>query len=202
MKLYDNATAPNPRRVRIFVAEKGLEIPLEAVDIQRKENLTPEFLEINPLGAVPVLETDAGEHIAESLAICRYLEALHPQPALFGTLPEEKGRVEMWIHRVEFEFVQRVFLCFQNTHDYMKGRMPQVPEFGELSRERAQKFLDLLDAQLATADFVAGDGFSMADISLLCGLEFGRVAGIRAADQHKAIARWHEQVAARPSAKA
>ncbi|MAG33522.1 MAG: glutathione S-transferase [Deltaproteobacteria bacterium] len=202
MKLYDNATAPNPRRVRIFVAEKGLEIPLVAVNIQRKENHAPEFLEINPLAAVPVLETDAGEPISESLAICRYLEALHPQPALFGTQPDEKGRIEMWIHRVEFEFVQRVFLCFQNTHDYMKGRMPQVPEFGELSRERAQRFLDLLERQLAGTRFVAGDGFSMADISLLCGLEFGRVIGIRATEQHAAITRWHEEVAARPSAKA
>lgn len=202
MKLYDSKSAPNPRRVRIFLAEKGIEIPTEQVDIGKLATRTPEFMAMNPLARVPVLQLDDGSYISESIAICRYLEALHPEPALFGTTPEDKAHVEMWVHRVEYNLAQNVFLCFQNTHDYMKERQQQVPEFGELCRGDANQFCGLLDERLENAQFIAGDHYSMADISALMALDFGKVVKIRAADEHTNLRRWHEEVSARPSASA
>lgn len=202
MKLYDSKTAPNPRRVRIFLAEKGIEIPKEQVDINAMATRTPEFLEKNPLGRVPVLELDDGSHIAESLAICRYLEALHPEPALFGTTPDEVAHTEMWIHRVEYNLCERVFHCFQNTHDYFKDRIEQVPAFGEVCRKAAEDFIGVLDAQLGKTKYIAGDHFTMADISAQMALDFGKVAKIRVDDAHANVKRWHAEVSARPSASA
>ncbi len=206
MKLYDSKTAPNPRRTRIFIAEKGLDIgsaiEVEQVDINALATRTPEFLKKNPMGRVPVLELDDGSHIAESIAICRYLEALHPDPPLFGTTPEEIARVEMWHQRVDYNLCERVFGCFQNTHDYMKDRMQQVPEFGEVCRAAAVEFMGVLDEQLGRARFIAGDRYTMADISALMAIDFGRVAKIRMPDDAKNLARWHEEVSARPSASA
>ena len=202
MKLYDSKTAPNPRRLRIFIAEKGIEIPTEQVDIGKMETRTPEFMAINPLARVPVLELDDGSNISESIAICRYLEALHPEPSLFGTTPNEKAHIEMWTHRVEYELAQNVFHCFQNTHDYMKERMQQVPEFGDLCRERANDFCGLMNQRLGESKFLGGDHYSMADISALMALDFGKVVKIRAAKEHTNLQRWHEEVSARPSAKA
>lgn len=202
MKLYDNKTAPNPRRVRIFIAEKGLEIPSEQVDIGKLATRTPQFMAINPLARVPVLQLDDGSHIAESIAICRYLEALHPEPSLFGATPNEKAHIEMWVHRVEYELAQNVFQCFQNTHEYMKERQQQVPEFGELCRERANAFCVLLDERLGGSRYIGGEHYSMADISAQMALDFGKVVKIRIADDQKNLRRWHDEVSARPSAAA
>jgi glutathione S-transferase len=202
MKLYDSNTAPNPRRLRIFIAEKGIEIPTEQVDIGKLATRSAEFLAINPLGRVPVLELDDGSRIAESIAICRYLEALHPEPALFGTTPNEVGVTEMWIHRVEYELAQNVFHCFQNTHDYMKDRQQQVPEFGDLCRDRANEFCGLLNERLGEAQFIGGDHYSMADISAQMSLDFGKVVKVRAAENHTNLQRWHKEVSTRPSAAA
>lgn len=202
MKFYDSQGAPNPRRARIFIAEKGLTIPTVQVDIGNLATRTPEFLAINPLGRVPVLELDDGSNIAESLAICRYLESLHPEPALFGSSPGETAHVEMWVHRVEFNLVQNVFGCFQNTHDYMKERMTQIPAYGELCRERAVEFCSLLDDQLGRGQYIAGDRYSMADISAQMALDFGKVVKIRPGKDQTNLLRWRREVSARPSADA
>ena len=128
MKLYDSSTAPNPRRVRIFLAEKGIALPTEQVDIATRANLEPAFRAKNPFAQLPVLELDDGTCISESVAICRYFEETQPDPPLFGVGARERTLVEMWQRRVELEFTNRVFLCFQNTSDFFKGRIPQVPD--------------------------------------------------------------------------
>ena len=139
MKLYDSTMAPNPRRVRIFLAEKGVTVPTVQVDLGKAESRQPPFLAKNPLGGVPVLELDDGTCIAESVAICRYFEALHPQPPLFGGDARDQALVEMWQRRMEFEVFQKVTGVFQNTHAFFKGRIEQVPEFGEVCRRAARE---------------------------------------------------------------
>ncbi len=202
MKLYDSAMAPNPRRIRIFLAEKGIALPTEQVDIGSRANLAPEFLAKNPFAQVPVLELDDGTYISESVAISRYFEEIQPEPPLFGVGVREKTLVEMWHRRVELEFTNRVFLCFQNTSDYFKGRLTQVPEFGAVAKQRAEQTLGLLDAVLAEQRFIAGDRYSIADITALVGLDFGRVIKLRPTPEQKNVLRWHAEVSARPSAKA
>ena len=202
MKLYDNATAPNPRRVRIFLAEKGISLPVVQVDIAKQENRGTEFRAKNPLGQVPVLELDDGTCISESVAICRYFEELQPEPPLFGTGAKERAVTEMWQRRMELELTQQVFFCFQNTHDFFKGRLPQVPAYGEVAKRRAEATLALLDGVLAGRRFVAGERFTIADITALVGLDFWRVVKIRPAPEHAHVQRWHAEVSARPSAKA
>jgi glutathione S-transferase len=202
MKLYDSATAPNPRRVRIFLAEKGISIPVEQVDIAKRANRDVGFLAKNPFGQVPVLELDDGTCISESVAICRYFEEVQPEPALFGVGARERALVEMWNRRAELELTQRVFLCFQNTSDFFKGRLQQVPEFGAIAKRRAEETLALLDGELADRRFIAGDRFSIADITALVGIDFGRVVKLRPTPEQKNVLRWHAEVSARPSAKA
>ena len=202
MKLHENASAPNPRRVRIFLAEKGITVPVVQVDIAKLENREPAFRAKNPLGQVPVLELDDGTFISESVAICRYFEEVQPEPPLFGTGARERALVEMWQRRAELELTQQVFFCFQNTHEFFKGRIPQVPEYGEVARKRAEAALALLDSVLAERQFLAGERFTIADITALVGLDFGRVVKIRPALEQKHVARWHAEVSARPSAKA
>ncbi len=202
MKLYDNASAPNPRRVRIFLAEKGISVPTVQVDIAKAENRGDAFRAKNPLGQVPVLELDDGTCISESVAICRYFEELQQEPPLFGAGAKERALVEMWNRRAELELTQQVFFCFQNTHDFFKGRLPQVPEYGAVAKRRAEAAFALLDGVLAERRFLAGDRFSIADITALVGVDFGRVVKIRPAPEQKHVARWHAEVAARPSAKA
>jgi glutathione S-transferase len=202
MKLYDSAMAPNPRRVRIFLAEKGISVPVEQVDIGKAANRQPPFLAKNPLGGVPVLELDDGTHIAESVAICRYFEEKQPQPPLMGTDAKDRALVEMWQRRMELELFRLVTGTFQNTHAFFKGRIPQVPEYGEVCREGARKRLAWLDGELANRPFVAGERYTIADITALCAVDFGRVSDIRIAPEQKNLARWHEAVSSRPSAKA
>jgi glutathione S-transferase len=202
MKLYDNATAPNPRRVRIFLAEKGMSIPVVQVDIAKAENRGAEFRAKNPFGQVPVLELDDGTFVSESVAICRYLEEVQPEPPLFGVGARERALTEMWNRRAELELTQQVFLCFQNTHDFFKGRLPQVPEFGAVAKRRAEAAFGVLDAVLANQRFLAGDRFSIADITALVGVDFGRVVKIRPTPEQKNVARWHAEVSSRPSSTA
>lgn len=202
MILYDSKVAPNPRRVRIFLAEKGIEVPTRQVDIGKAESRQPAFLAKNPLGALPVLELDDGTCIAESLAICRYFEELQPQPPLFGTDARDRAIVEMWSRRTELELWRYVTGCFQNTHDFFKGRIEQVPAWGELCRKTARARLAWLDEELAGRPFVAGDRYTVADVTALCAIDFGRVVDIRIAPTQKNLARWHEAVSSRPSAKA
>ena len=202
MKLYDSAAAPNPRRVRIFLAEKGIEVPAVQVDLGKAENREPGFLAVNPLGGVPVLELDDGTRIAESVAICRYFEETHPEPPLLGTDARDRALVEMWQRRMELEVAIPIMQCFRNTHDFFKGRIEQVPEYGEVMRRTAEKRLAWLDGELADRSFVAGERFSIADITALVGIDFGRVVKIRIQPEQKNLQRWHEAVSSRPSARA
>jgi glutathione S-transferase len=202
VKLYDSAMAPNPRRVRIFLAEKGIEVPTEQVDIAKAENRKPPFLAKNPMGVLPVLELDDGTCIAESVAICRYFEAVQPDPPLFGVGAVDIAVVEMWNRRMELEVFNAITGCFRNTHDFFKGRIPQVPEWGEVCRGAAEKRLAWLDEVLAEREFIAGQRFTVADITALCGIDFGRVSQIVVQPEQKNLARWYEAVSSRPSAKA
>ncbi len=202
MKLYDSAMAPNPRRVRIFLAEKGMEVPTVQVNLGKAENRQPEFLAKNPMGTVPVLELDDGRYIAESVAICRYFEGQKPDPPLMGADPVDRAVVEMWQRRMELEILLPSAQSFRNTHDFFKGRIEQVPEYGEVSKKTCLKRLEWLDQVLGESEFIAGDRYTIADITALCGIDFGRVTGIRIEDSQKNLARWHEAVSSRPSAKA
>jgi glutathione S-transferase len=202
VQLYDSKPAPNPRRVRIFLAEKGVTVPSLQVDLGKGETRTAAFLARNPMGGVPVLELDDGTCIAESVAICRYFEETHPSPPLMGTDAVDRARVEMWQRRMEWELFRQVTGCFQNTHDFFKGRLEQVPAYGEVCRKNARARLAWLDAELASRSFVAGDRYTIADITALVAIDFGRVVDVRIAPEQKHLARWHESVSARPSARA
>ena len=202
MKLYDSLMAPNPRRARIFLAEKGVEVPTVQVDLGKGEHREPAFLAKNPLGRVPILELDDGRVIAESVAICRYFEGTHPEPPLMGVDEEDAAVVEMWNRRMELEILSNVAACFRNTHDYFKGRITQVPEYGAVCKQTALERLAWLDGELAKSEFVAGDRFTIADITALVGIDFGAPSGIRIAPDLKNLARWHEVASSRPSAKA
>ncbi|MFQ5697195.1 MAG: glutathione S-transferase family protein [Myxococcota bacterium] len=202
MLLYDSAMAPNPRRVRIFLAEKDISVPTRQVDLGKAENRSPEFLAKNPMGGVPVLELDDGTCIAESVAICRYFEAQQPEPNLMGRDPLDAATVEMWERRMELGVLLNSAGAFRNTHEFFKGRIPQVPEYGEVSKRACLKQLAWLDSVLADREFIAGDRFTIADITALCGIDFGRVSGIQIDEGQKNLARWHQAVSARPSAKA
>ena len=202
MKLHDSAMAPNPRRVRIFLSEKGIEVPTVQVDLGKAENRQPPFLSLNPLGGVPILELDDGSVIAESVAICRYFEEAQPEPALLGTGAAGRANVEMWQRRTELVLFNNVTGCFRNTHDFFKGRIPQVAEYGAVCKEAAIKSLDFFDDRLKDGEFLAGDAYTIADITALVALDFGRISEIRIGAEHKHLTRWYETVANRPSAKA
>jgi len=202
MKLYDSAVAPNPRRVRVFLAEKGIQVPTVQVDIAKAENRSPEYLAKNPMGGVPILELDDGTILAESVAICRYFEETKPEPNLMGRTAVEKAQIEMWNRRMELEILAMTAGAFRNTHAFFKGRIPQVPEYGAVCKAAAEKRLEWLDSELGKRKFVAGDRYTIADITALCSIDFGRVVDIRIAPDQKHLARWHAEVSARPSAKA
>lgn len=202
MKLYDSKTAPNPRRARIFLAEKGISVPTVQVDIAKAENASEEFRRVNPLGRLPVLELDDGTAIAESVAICRYFEEVQPEPNLLGRDARERAEIEMWQRRMEFELFLPISMCFRHTHAFFRGRYPQVEEWGELNRKHAEHTMRWLDGELAGREFIAGGRFTIADITALCAIDFGRVTGIRIADEHANLKRWYGAVSARPSAKA
>lgn len=203
MKIYDYPFAPNPRRVRIFLAEKGIEIVYEQVDIMSGQNRKPEFLEKNPLGGLPVLEFDDGTFLAESVAICRYFEGMYPEPPLMGINPRDNAFVEMWNRRMELEIFQPIGRSFQHTHEMFKDRIKQFPEFGATQRAHALMRLEWLDSMLAQRPFIAGDRYTIADITALVGLDLGRnMSGLEIPNSVKHVKRWHESVSTRPSAKA
>jgi glutathione S-transferase len=202
MKIYDFIGAPNPRRVHVFLAEKGINVPFEQVNLATGDNRKPEFLKINPMGTLPVLELDDGTHIAESVAICRYFEETKPEPRLMGVDAKDKAVVEMWNRRMEFEILSMTAASFRNTSDFFKGRIPQVKEYGELAKNAAVKRLEWLDSVLADREFIAGPRYTIADITALIGIDFGRTTAIKIQENQKHLARWHQAVSSRPSAKA
>ncbi|MEJ0076061.1 MAG: glutathione S-transferase [Alphaproteobacteria bacterium] len=202
MKLYDGGRAPNPRRVRIFLAEKGMSIPVEKIDLANLEHKTAEFTALNPLQRVPVLVLDDGTVITESIAICRYIEGLRPQPPLFGRGALEESLVEMWNRRVELNLYQAVAAVFRHTNPAMKDYESQIPEWGEANRPRVFDFLGLLDRELKDRLFVAGDHYTVADITTLVAVDFMRPAKLMMPEDFANLRRWHTQASERPSATA
>ena len=202
MKIYDSKTAPNPRRVRIFVAEKGIQIPYEEVDLVKAVNRGEEFRKKNPSGTVPVLELDDGTCISETVAICRYLEELHPNPPLMGVDAKDRAQVEMWQRRMELELLIPIADAFRQRHDFFKGKIRQLPEYAEVQKKNAEDRLARLNNELTNRNFVAGDRYTIADITALCAIDFGRVSKIAIQPDQANLARWHAEVSARASAKA
>jgi glutathione S-transferase len=203
MKLFDGGRAPNPRRTRIFLAEKGVKLPLEQVDLGALQHKSPAFAAINPMMRVPALVLDDGTVITESIAICRYFEALHPHPPLFGQGALETAQIEMWNRRIELHFLFPVSHVFRNSHPAMKEmEVPQVPEWAEANKPRILDFIALLDRELEQRQFVAGDKFSVADITGLVSFDFMKPAKLAVPDALSHLKRWHAEVSARPSASA
>jgi len=203
MKLHDGGRAPNPRRVRVFLAEKGVEVPVAPVDMGTLGHKSEAMTRLNPLQRLPVLELDDGTVITESIAICRYFEELHPNPPLFGTGAVGKAMVEMWQRRVELHLLLSVAAAFRHLHPAMKEwEVPQVPDWGEANKPKALDFLALLDRELASREFVAGDAYSVADITAMIAVEFMKPARIAVPDELTNVKRWYASVTSRPSASA
>lgn len=204
MLFYDSAMpAPNPRRVRIFAAEKGIDLPTQDVSIVKGEHKSEEFRAINPLGQTPALQTDDGICLSESVAICRYLEALHPEPPLFGTTPAEIAQIEMWSRRVELRLMVPTGMIWMHTHPFTARVMPhQFKDFGESNRVLVERAYALFDEALGEAPYLAGESYTMADILLLTTIDFGTFIGLTIAEGHARLNDWHRRVTARPSTAA
>ena len=202
MKIYDTKTAPTPRRVRIFLAEKGIEMEYVQVDLAKGENMSPEMRTKNPIGKIPVLELDDGTCIGESDAICLYFEALHPQNPLMGTTPLEKATIAMWQRQIELCLFNQIGMCFQHTSGYFKDRMTPIAEFGKVSGISASKYLNVLEKRLVDNEFMAGTSFSIADITAFCAIDFGKVVDIRIGESQVNLTRWYDKMNERPSARA
>jgi len=201
--IIETRTAPNPRRVRIFLAEKGISVPFEDVDLMAGALRTAAFTRLNPLQRVPVLVLDDGTAIAESVAICRYFEEIAPSPPLFGTGAVGRAQVEMWNRRVEFGLFSAVTQVFRHLHPKMGHlEVPQVAAWGEANREKATRFLELLDGLLDSSRYIAGSDLSIADITALVAVDFLKPARIERPAGLTNLERWHEEVSGRPSAAA
>jgi glutathione S-transferase len=202
MKLYDFTRAPNPRRVRIFLAEKGVTVPVEQVDLFTGANRSPEALRRNPYGGLPVLELDDGTCIAESVAICRYFEELHPEPPLMGVDAVDRALVEMWNRRMELVLFANIGRYFQHTSDIFKNRMKQMPEVAEVAREASLAQMRMIDGLMADRRFIAGPRYTIADITAQAAIGLGEVAGLTIDPALANLTRWYAEVSARPSARA
>jgi glutathione S-transferase len=203
MKLYDSKLAPNPRRTRIFLAEKGIQVPTEPVDLAAKQHKTAKYSAVNPLQRIPSLVLDDGTVITESIAICHYFEVLQPEPALFGSGAKGIALVEMWNRRCELNLFFAVSQVFRHTHPAMKElEVPQLADWAEVNKPRVLDFLRLLDSRLKEARFIVGDNYTVADITALCAIDFMKPARIAVPDELAHVKRWHADVLARPSAKA
>jgi glutathione S-transferase len=203
MELVDGGRAPSPRRVRIFLAEKGVEVPKRQIDFSNLEQFSDAFTALNPMQRVPVLILDDGVPLAETMAICRYFEALHPEPNLFGSDAREIGMIEMWNRRVELNLYASVAAAFRHLSPGMAvSEKPQIPEWGEANKAKALAFLSILDRELATRAYVACDRFTVADITTMVTVDFLRAPKIELPADMKNVHRWHADVSARPSAKA
>ncbi|MFM5953505.1 MAG: glutathione S-transferase family protein [Novosphingobium sp.] len=194
--------APNPRRVRIFAAEKGIALPSREVSIPAREHKAPEFLALNPRGQTPALQLDDGTVIAESVAICRYLEGLQPEPPLFGTSPKEQALIEMWNRRVEMVLMPPVGAVWVHTHKFTAALPGRIAEWGEANRPRIVDAMRFFDSSLEGREFLASDRYSISDILLLTTIDFSAFIGMPMPDDLTHLRAWHARVSARPSAAA
>ncbi len=206
MKIIETKRAPNPRRVRIYLAEKGLEVDFEEVDLMSGALKRSDFVALNPMGGVPVLVLDDGACISETIAICRYFEALHREPPLFGSGALEQARVEMWQRRIELRLFFHIAQAFRHLHPAMAQlEVPQISAWGDANKPKTLAALKLLDEQLAQHEFIAGDMYSVADITALVAIDFMPMARIErpsGAQTLPHLERWLADVTARPSAAA
>ncbi|WP_158816746.1 glutathione S-transferase family protein [Methylocapsa sp. S129] len=203
MKLYNSPFAPNPRRVRIFLAEKNLSVPTVDVDLARLDQRSEGFSALNPFQRIPVLVLDDGVAICESIAICRYFEEIQPDPPLFGVGPLERALVEMWQRRLELGLLIHIANAFRHSHPHMaQMEVPQIAELAQSSKPKAVEAMAHIDRELGSREFIAGDRFSVADISGLVALDFARTARIAIPEELHQLRRWHQALSARPSAKA
>jgi glutathione S-transferase len=200
VKILDERRSPNPRRVRVFLDEKGIEIPYEQVDMVAGAHKSPEFTAINPAQSLPVLILEDGTALSESIAICRYFEALHPEPNLFGRTPLEMAKVEMWNRRAEIHLFFTVAQVFRHSHPAMAMlENPQVPAWAELNRPRVAKAIGLFDGHLANSRHPAGDNYSVADITALIAAQFMKPARLPIPEEAVHFKRWFEEVSQRPA---
>lgn len=204
MILYGEANpAPNPRRVRIFIAEKGIDLPETRVNLRQREHKSPEHLARNSLGQVPTLVLDDGEAISETVSICRYLEALHPANPLFGTTALEQAKIDMWIRRIEFQLMTPVGMFWRHAHPLTAALLTQFKDFGESNRELYGRTCKWLDRDLGDGRaYLAGESFSMADIAALTTIDFAAFTGLEMPEEAAKLRAWHARVSARPSAAA
>ena len=209
MKFYDCATAPSPRRVRIFLAEKGITVPTVQVNLREGEHLQPSFRRINPDATVPALELDNGTVITDAVAICVYFEETHPEPRLIGRTAEDKAVTIAWNRRVERDGFYAVMEAFRNATPGLKGRAitgphnyEQIPALAERGRQRVGHFFECMNTHLEEREFVAGPRYSMADITTQIAVEFSKWAKLPIPESCPHLARWFAAVSARPSAKA
>ena len=202
MKLYDLKAGLNPRRVRIFLAEKGVAIPIVQVDMMKGENRTPEFLGLNPLGTMPILQLDERTILTESTAICRYIEALHPEPNLLGQGALEEAQIEMWSRRAELELMRPLVDQFRHLNPFWKGRIEQLPDYGTMAQGKAREAMAWFDRELASRPYVAGSRYTVADITAQCALLLGKGTGMAIPNELQNLGRWWALVSGRPTARA
>ena len=202
MKILDERRAPNPRRVRVFLAEKGIHVPFEQVDIMSGAHKSADFAELNPIQRVPVLILNDGTAISESMAICRYFEAVQPDPPLFGRTPIEIGMIEMWNRRAELNFFLPVAQYFRHTHPAMAHlEVPQIPAWAEANKPRVDEIIRIFDERLSTSPYLAGENFSVADITAMIATDFIKPARLTIPEEALHFKRWYAQVSSRPSHK-
>ena len=203
MKLYNSNLAPSPRRVRIFLAEKGVSTPCVEVDLAKLDHKTPEFSALNPFETIPILELDDGTRIAETIAICRYIEAIRPEPNLFGLTALEQATIEMWQRQLEWRLLLPIAQVVRHGHPKMaEMENPQVPDWAAANRPKAVRAMEIVDEALRNRPFIAGDRFSVADITGLVALDFAKSARIAIPPELAHLNRWRETLKARPSAAA
>ena len=209
MKLYDCQMAPNPRRVRVFLAEKGVDIPKTEVSIIEGENLKPEYLAVNPRGLLPTLELDDGNRIDETIAICRYIEETQPEPNLMGRDALEKAQIESWQRHMEFDGLNPTGEMFRNSFDPFKNRglpglenVQAIPELAARGKAGVERFYERLEHRLSQSTYIAGERYTVADITALCVVDFASFAKMGIPEANTNTKRWHADVSSRPSAKA
>ncbi|MEN3975259.1 glutathione S-transferase family protein [Emcibacter sp. SYSU 3D8] len=202
LTLLDNKAGSNTKRVRMYLAEKGLEIQRENVAFSKMEHRTPEFRRINPMAALPVLRLEDGTYLSESYAICRYLEELHPNPPLFGTTPKERAIIEMWNRRIELDVASYVTSFVKHSQPFFAEVLTQVPDYVEACRKDALKKFDWLEGEMAGRDYIAGNAFTVVDITTYARLGTGKGEGLFFTERHPNLLRWWERIESRPSAQA